>query len=170
MKLEYTLTPKDYKAGFGLHRRQRIIRRIVPWFGPCLLLIAFIGFIVFSVKNNSAWAAQCIALAVGALVITIGLPISRFINIRKGYRRLFPSGSHDRKSSIEINDVCIVREHSGASELKIPWNAVYGFAQDERVTMIYTNKDCFLLFPTHVMSPEQRAELGELVARHGVKS
>ena len=55
------------------------------------------------------------------------------------------------------------------AELKILWSGVYDFAQDEKITMFYTNKDCFLLFPTALMSVEQRTELNDLVARHVVK-
>ena len=75
MTLQYVLTLKDYRAAFRLHRRQALSRRLVPWIGPILLLIAVVSFIVCSVKNNTAFAAQAVALAAGSLVFTIGMPI-----------------------------------------------------------------------------------------------
>jgi hypothetical protein len=169
MTLEYTLTLNDYQAAFRLHRRRRLSRRLITWLGPILLLIAVVGFIVCSVENNTALAAQAVALAAGSLVFTIGMPISRFWNIRKTFNRLFPSSQKDRRSRITIDDQEVCRELSGVAELRVLWSGVYDFAQDEKVTLLYTNKDCFLLFPTALMSSEQRAELNELVARLLVK-
>ena len=45
-----------------------------------------------------------------------------------------------------------------------------GFAQDEKMTLLYVFKDRFLMFPTAALSPDQRSELGDLVARHVVRS
>ena len=169
MRLEYTLTLKDYKAAFRLHRRQKLSRRLVSWLGPVLLLIAVVGFVLCSVENNTALAGQAAALFAGSLVFTIGLPLSRSWNVRKSFSRLFPSGQADRRSKISIDDQGVCRELSGVAELRVLWSGVYGFAQDEKITMLYTSKDCFLLFPTELMSTDQRAELNELVARHTVK-
>jgi hypothetical protein len=55
------------------------------------------------------------------------------------------------------------------SEERYFWNAIVGFAQDEKMTLLYLDKDKFLLLPTYALSPEQRTELNELVARHVVK-
>jgi hypothetical protein len=169
MKFEYTLTLHDYKAAFRLHRQQKLFRRIVPLIGPILLLSALVGFVAFSVEKRIDWAAQCLALGTGALVVTVGLPISRFVSIRKGFKSLFPSGQKERRSAIDINAERIVREHLGANEVKMPWSAVFDFAQDDRITLIYTTKSCFLLFPTGVLSAAQRLELSELVARNVVR-
>jgi hypothetical protein len=169
MRLEYTLTLKDYKAAFRLHRQRKISRRLTVWLGPILMVIGVVGFVVCSVANNTPLAAQAAALTAGSLVFTIGMPISRSWNIRKSFNRLFPSGEKDRISRIAIDDQGICRELSGVAELKLSWNGIYDFAQDEKITLLYTNKDCFLLWPTALMSAEQRAELGGLVARHVVK-
>jgi hypothetical protein len=166
MRLEYILTLRDYKAAFRLHRRQKLTRRLLPWTGPILLLIAFIAFVIFSVHRNIELAGQAMALAAGSIVLSIGLPISRFTNIRRSFYRLFPPDAADRKSSIDIDRERIVRTLSGVSELKVLWSGVYSFVQDENVTMLYTNKDCFLFFPTQLMSSDQRAELSNLVAQH----
>ncbi|MBS1802481.1 MAG: YcxB family protein [Acidobacteria bacterium] len=169
MKLEYKLTLKDYKAAFRLHRRRKISRRLIAWLGPVLLVIGVIGFVLCSIANNTPLAAQAAALIAGSLVFTIGLPISRSWNIRRSFTRLFPSGENDRISRIAIDDQGICRELSGVAELKLSWNGIYDFAQNEKITLLYTNKDCFLLWPTGLMSTGQRAELDELVGRHVVK-
>ncbi len=79
---------------------------------------------------------------------------------------MFPSGQKDRTSAIDIDDERIVRELSGTSEFKVFWSAIYAFAEDKHLSLLYTNKDCFLIIPGRSMSPAQRAELNDLVARH----
>jgi hypothetical protein len=44
-----------------------------------------------------------------------------------------------------------------------------GFTQNDRITLIYINDRRFFLFPTTALSPAQRTELNDLVARHVVK-
>jgi len=101
--------------------------------------------------------------------MSIGMPISRFISVRKSFNRLFPPDQKDRTSTIDLNDERIVRELSGTSEFKVFWSAIYDFAEDVHVSLLYTNKDCFLIIPARSMSPAQRTELNDLVARHIVK-
>ena len=169
MKFEYSLTPQDYRAAFKLHRRQKLSRRIVPWIGPLILLTAVITFVVSSLYKNLELAAQSLAWAAGAVVFSIGIPVSRYINLRKSYTRLFPPGHRDRTSLIEIDDQGIRRSLSGTSELNLLWGEVYDFIQDNNVCMIYTNKDCFLILPTKIMSREDRTSLNEIVTRHLVR-
>lgn len=166
MQLKYTLTLADFKAAYRLHRRQEFSRRISIFIWPTLTLLCVIGFVVFSMLQRVNLAGDCLAVGAGAIVVAVGTPILRSVNIRKGYRRLFPPSRTVRSSHLDIDDERIVRENPGVSELKIPWSGLYGFAQDEQVTMLYTNKDCFLIIPTQALSSEQRSELNDLVARH----
>lgn len=166
MRLEYELSLQDFKAAFKLHNRQTFGRRFVPWIGPCLLCTSIIAFIVFSIRNDPKLAAQAIAISAGSLVITIGAPISRSLNCRRSFERLLPPERKNRISTIDLNDERIIRTISGVAELKLLWDGIYGFAQNERVTLIYTNKASFLIIPTRDMSPEQRGELDGLFTRH----
>jgi hypothetical protein len=168
MKLEYMLTLKDYKAANDLHRRQRLGRRIFPWLGPFLLLIGSVGFIVFSVSDHSELAADAVALSAGAAVITIGIPLSRAMNLRKCFKQLFPPNRTDPMSHLEITVDCILSSVPGISEGKIFWTGLFAFAQDERVTMIYLAPKRFLFFPTSALSPDERSELNRLVDSHKV--
>jgi hypothetical protein len=169
VKLTYTLTLADFKAARLLHRRQRVSRQIMHFIWPVLLVVFFVGAIVSSGNLQSQIFSQCLALGAGALVMTIGMPISRFLSIRRSFNRLFPPAQRDRTSTFEINDERIVRELAGTIELKLLWGAISDFVEDERVSLLYTNKDCFLIIPGRSMSTDQRAELNDLVARHVAK-
>jgi len=127
------------------------------------------AFIWASVNKNLAVASQAIALAGGSLTATIALPILRFINTRRGYKRMFPPTRTSRMTIIEIDDQGIVEENPGTEEIRLSWAGVLDFVQDERVTMIYINSCRFFLFPTAVLSSEQRSDLSKLVARNVVK-
>jgi len=169
MKLSYTLTLTDFKAARRLHRRKRFSRQIMHYIWPVLLIAFFAGIIVSSGNSHSQLFSQCFALGTVSLVMSIGMPISRFFSVRKSFNRLFPPGHKDRTSTIDINDERIIRELSGTSEFKVFWSAIYSFAEDAHVSLSYTNKDCFLIIPARSMSPVQRTELNDLVARNLVR-
>ena len=132
MKLEYTLTLADFKAGRRLHRRQKLGRRIGLYFWPLLTLVCLIGAVLFSGTTHTELFAQSFAIGTGALVASIGQPFLQFFQIRKSYNRLFHPGSTDRRSFVEINEEGIIRKLAGMSELKIMWGGVFGFAQDRK--------------------------------------
>jgi hypothetical protein len=79
---------------------------------------------------------------------------------------MFPFNTTETLLTIDIDEERIVSVMSGLSESKILWNAVVKFAQNEKVTLIYLAEIRFLFIPTSAFTPEQRAELNELVARH----
>jgi hypothetical protein len=166
MRLEYTLALADFKAARALHRRQKLSRRLIPWTGPILLVISITGLIAGSLMPNLTLASQSFGGILCAIVLTVGMPIQNALGIRRSFNRLFHAGHKDRRSVIEIDDEYIARQLSGMSELKVLWTGVYDFIQDDRVALIYTNKDCFLIIPSQAMSSDQRTELDSFVARH----
>ena len=169
MKMSYTLSLADFKAARRLHRRQRFTRQIMHFIWPILLIAFFAGAIISSGKPQSQLFSQCFALGLGSIVMSIGMPISRFFSVRRSFNRLFPSDQKNRTSTIDIDDERIVRGLSGTSEFKVLWSAIYDFAEDAHVSLIYTNKDCFLIIPARSISPDQRTELDEIVARKMVR-
>ncbi|MGB8028199.1 MAG: YcxB family protein [Terracidiphilus sp.] len=169
MKFEFTVTLEDYKAALRLHRSRKLSRRIFLWIGPSLFLISLILFVAGSFRNNTAILTQAIVLAAWSLLVTIAFPLLRLVMTRRGYKQMFPPTRFGRTSTIEIDDQRIVEENPGTEEVRLPWTGVMGFAQNDRVTLIYINANRFFLFPTSVLSPAQHAELNDLVARHVVK-
>jgi hypothetical protein len=166
MRLSYELTLRDFKAAYRLHSRGSFSLRMRPYIWPTVTLLCIIGLIVFSVRHDLQIVGLCLSIGTGALVGAIGTPILRFINIRKGYKRLFPPHRKDRTATIDIDDERILREIPGMSELRLLWTGLFDFAKDDKVMLLYTNKDCFLMIPTAAMSSEQQLELSECVARH----
>jgi len=102
----------------------------------------------------------------GLLWLTIYLPAWQAYAMRKCFKQIFPPGRTDGSSSIDIDADRIVSTVPGVSEGKFFWTGIVAVAQDEKVTLLYIRKHAFLFFPTQAMSPAQRNELNDLVARH----
>jgi len=170
MKLAYTLTLNDYKAAQVLHRRQKFTRQLAVWIWPALTLFGLAAMVAFTITNHSELFADSIALTFGALFITIFMPVARWHAVRRCFKQLFPPTRTDRSSAIDIDDDRILSAVPGVSEGKIFWQGLLQFAQDKKVTMLYTSEMRFIFFPTSVLTLEQREALKEMVERHGVKS
>jgi hypothetical protein len=116
-------------------------------------------------NSQSQLFAIFIAFGAGCLTASVASPFMRLYVDRRGFRRLFSPTRKDRSGYIDLDDNRILSGQPEVSEEKYFWNAIVGFAQDERMTLLYLDKDKFLLFPTHAMSTDQRTELNGLVAR-----
>jgi hypothetical protein len=169
MKVNYTLTMADYKASQRLHRRLKLSRRFIPFIYPSLTAFTSIGIFICLITDTPKMLMIWMPLLAGGLTGTILTPIIRFYAIRNGFKRIFLSGRVDQNISIDINDEYIFSELPGIGEGKYFWNGIVDFAQDEKITLLYVYKDRFLLFPTAVLSPDQRTELNDLVARNMVR-
>jgi hypothetical protein len=84
------------------------------------------------------------------------------------FKRIFPQTKTVSAISADIDDERIFCKNPGVSEGKFFWNAIVNFTQDEKVTVLYIDRRRFFFFPTNAMSPEERAELNDLIARHVV--
>jgi hypothetical protein len=167
MKLTYLLTLEDYKAAHVLHARQTIGRRITEFtfYLGMQILAAVVVMMTFAaaVMGNRYLVTTLIPVDAGVLWVAIFLPVARAISQRRCFKQLFPPNRTDRASHLEISEECILSGVPGLSEAKIYWPAVFAFAQDDRITMIYLAPRRFVFFPTSVLDSEQRAELNALV-------
>jgi hypothetical protein len=170
MKLTYELTLADYKAAQRLHIRQKFSRRInfYVWFVavPILAVLGLAFFIFFDVNKLTKSASVFFGAEAGLVWLAAYLPVWRAYAIRKCFKQILSPARTDRNSLIDIDDDRIVSTVPGVSEGRFFWNAILGFAQDEKVTLLYIREKAFLFFPTPAMSPAQRTELNHLVARH----
>jgi hypothetical protein len=170
MTLNYTLTLADYRAALQLHRHQKLGReiswyfwfRIMPVIGGLLLTwVLFTGF-----AEKRGFGQNPSVTFVPPLVFLL-LPLIHLNLERRQFNQSFPP--HGRSLSIRIDETGIVCANPGVSESTFNWNAVVGFAQDSKVTMLYIAKTRFLFFPARVMSSDERVELENLIARRGIK-
>jgi hypothetical protein len=145
------------------------VRRFGILIWPVALIISLVGALVFNAGGHPELFADCLAIGAGSLWLTLAFPILRFVNTRRCFKRLFLSAYPNRSVTAEISEECIVSTIPGVSEGKFFWNAILGFVQDEKATLLYVGKARFLIIPTPAMSSEQRSELDGLVARNIVR-
>jgi len=173
VKLTYTLTLADFKAGIRLHKRQKLGRRIhffvydvlIPLLGA-LALLSMITAYLSGEKELLDDVHLTFATIVAIAVLTIAI---RALRVRKAYKELFPPGRLDRNWSMEIDDEGILYSIRGVVEGRVLWSGILSVAQDDRIISIYISEIQYLSIPSPAMSSEQRAELNDLVARHVVK-
>ena len=173
MKLTYTLTLADYIAAIRLHRSQTFARRFIfglLYFGlPFLAVVGLAGIVLLKAIGKTEPTSGYIFEEAVLLFLSIGLPLARIVDVRICFRRIFANAKVIPTITAVIDEECVRSEIPGVSEGKFFWSAIIDFAQDEKVTLLYIRKKAFLFFPPFVLSPDQRAELNDLVARHVVK-
>jgi hypothetical protein len=173
LKLTYTLTLGDYKAGIRLHKRQKIGRRIHFFIYdvafPSIAILALLGTIAAYAYGQSDLVNGLIVPDTALVSIALLVPLLRAYRIRKSYKQLFPPGRIDRNWSIDIDDEQIVYSIPGVCEGKIFWSGVFAFVQDDRITSLYISENQYISIPTTALTPEQQTELNDIVARNMVR-
>ena len=173
MKLTYTFTFADWKAALRLHSRQTIGRRIhrfVYDFVIPALAVLGLGCMVFANSNGQKEIVDDLVTPVIALVgLAIILPFLRNYMMRRGFKGMFPPSETGPGYSLDIDNERIVSTRPGIGEATYYWTGISAVAQNNKIMLLYLSEILFLGIPAHTLSPDQRAELNDLVARHVVK-
>ena len=173
MRLTYTLTIDDYKAGIRLHKQQKLARRvhffIYDVVFPALAILSLLGTIAAYLLGQSDLVDNLIVPNIVLVSISILVPLLRAYRVRKSYKQLFPPGRLDRNWLIDIDGERIISSVPGVAESSIPWSGIYAFAHDDKIASLYISEDQYISIPAAAFTPDQRAELNELIARNVVK-
>jgi len=170
MKIEFTLTFGLFKAAYALYQKRQLSVRLMFPISIAALAGGILGAVLIHDNGPFGWLSPLFAGAIGGgFVGTILLPLIRIYAVRKAFASFLPRPVEGRILSYEIDGEQIRSEVSGIGSGKIQWSAIYDFAQNESVTLLYFTKRRFYFFPTAALTPVQRAELNDLVTRHGVK-
>jgi hypothetical protein len=151
MHLEYKLTYSDFKAAVRLHESEKLRKNALR---------------DYLISEFASVFMPLLAIAVGVAVVP--LLISHF-NTRKLFKGIFSRYRLNRSYSINMDDKQIIISYSAASDEKYSWADFCDFAHDEKISLIYLDKDRILTIPTHTLSSNQRTALNDLVARNVVR-
>ncbi len=171
MTFKYTVSLEDYKAALALHSRRSLSARIAHlclfWLPTTVgtfigLLIMHLGFHL-QYMRIFPWLSALFWVA----VVCIAAPIQHASYMRRVFDKRIPAGN--RANWTDINDQGVTSAIVGTEEGVFSWEDVAGFAQNEKITLLYLDKRRFLFFPTSVLNQSQRAELKDLVARNLVR-
>jgi hypothetical protein len=173
MKLDYAVTLADWKAAIRLHMRQKLGRRIhlaIFNFVIPVLAVLGLGYIVFANSTGQSGVVDELVMPVTVLVlISILIPIMRNFAIRKSFKGMFPPSETGPGYSLDIDNERILSVRPGSGEAKYFWTGICGVAQDNKITLLYISDILFLGIPTRVLSPADRTELYDLIARNVVR-
>lgn len=171
MKLIYTFTLADYQAAQQLHWNQTLLRRAtsfaVYWFLPALLCSIALETgrkMGLFLTNWSVGYVLLFGFVLGLLTLKFLEPMRRSKMFRKRFERRHPPDQ--RIASIEIDNEGVCSAIFGSDEVKRPWSDIVGFAQNDKVTLLYLAKNRFLPFPTTALTSTEFTELNDLVVRH----
>jgi uncharacterized membrane protein YeaQ/YmgE (transglycosylase-associated protein family) len=166
MKIEFKLSFALFRAAYKLFWRRQLSARLIFPISVAMLIAGILGAVVVDERGPFGWLVSVCAGAIGGGVVgTLLLPLMRIYSVHRAYRHFLPSPVDDKLLSFEIDDVCISSLIPGVGAGTIQWSAICDFAQDEKVTLLYLTKKRFYFFPNSAMTPAQRAELADLIAR-----
>jgi hypothetical protein len=169
MNLTYVPTIKDYRAGLRLHYRQKLTRRIVHFLGLWMLPLFILLMSTPTIYDKLTQPEEHLG-GFGWLTIAVAssfmVPLLQYYGVKKQFNRAFPLQQTVGGISIEVNNDRIVFTIPGISVGTYYWTGITESAQDERITLLYTGKNRFMMFPTQALSADQRTELNDLVTRH----
>jgi hypothetical protein len=166
MKFSYKLSQWDYGEASRLHRHQKVgrrvrfqfIYRVVPVF--CVVGLVLLG--AYDIKAHTLPAWLLLSFAITLLWLGILMAFAPRENVRRAFRRSVTAG----QISICVDDEYVLVQVPGVSETKMVWKAFVGIARNDKMILLYTSEDCFLIFPTSAMSMEQQIELNSAIDRN----
>jgi hypothetical protein len=166
MTFNCTFSVWDYEEAFRLHRRQNTGRRVRFLFLYQLVPVMSVAGLVLlgaygpTAKTLPGWLVLSFASALLWAGIATGLA-SR--NLAR--RRFRQNGGRDH-CSVDLDDERVLIQVHGVSEMKRFWNGFVAVARNDKIILLYTSKDCFVIFPLSAMSAEQTMELTTIIQRN----
>ncbi len=166
MTFNCTLSVGDYDEAFRLHQRQnagRWVRFLLLYrIAPVLSVVGLVLLGAYGPKTNTlpGWLVLSFASALLWVGIVTGLA-SRNIA-----RRRHRQNAGQDQCSVFVDDECVLIQVPGVSETKRFWNCFVAVARNDKIILLYTSKDCFVIFPISAMSVEQKMELITIIQRN----
>jgi hypothetical protein len=166
MKFKLKLSRSDYEEAERLHRRQNVGRqvrfllvyRVVP-------ILSAVGLVLLGANAPQAPTLPgWLVITFVAALLWIGITSVSAPRVR--ISRRIKQDATSGELSVYINDECVLIQVPGISETKRFWNSFVDVVHDEKVTLLYTSKDCFTIFPFRAMTADQQAELLTTIDRN----
>jgi hypothetical protein len=173
MNFSVSITLEDYQEAMKLHRSQKLTRRLCHYLPYFILLFAAAAIFVFLAFFDTRQSPPSISESVCAVLffaMALWLPIGRRQIIRKRFGEVYPPGQTDKTVSVDIDDDRVVYSHPGFIEAKYSWSTILDTVQNNKLTLLYVSKNCFLLIPVTLLLAAERSEFNALIARHLARS
>ncbi len=167
MRITYKTSVADYRAAYRMYQRKNLFLRYDQIIWPAVTVLCLVAIVASD--SHSALNRVGRELIIYPLLLSVGLPLLRALNAYRIYRDVHKETPSRPEVTTEITPEQIVDVTPGESNLAYTWPSVVGFGQNAKITVICMKSLQLIFFPTSVLSSNQRAELDELVSRHGIK-
>jgi hypothetical protein len=165
MEFEFKLSLWDYEEAERLHRRQNVGRqarfllvyRAVP-------VLSAVGLVLLGAYGSSTPTLPgWLVLSFVAALLWIGILFAFAPRTRISRRVKRDAGAGEIR--VCVDDECVLIQNPGVSETKRFWNSFLDVVRNDKVILLYTSKDCFIIFPARNMTAELQAELTATIER-----
>jgi hypothetical protein len=170
MQLSFEITLAEFKSALKLYSRETTGRRI-HWFiydyvipGVAVAAVAFTLLAYLASHSNVDGAF--VALDVAIVSVAVLSFILRRSRVRAMFRSLLPPAATSPMRLLAFSEDQILSALEGVGEARYLWTAIMKCVQSDTVILLFISKEQFLLIPQRILSPAQRIELNDLVARH----
>jgi len=140
-----------------------MFRFLYGWLIPLFLLY----FILAELWNAATGSAPVGDVLLGALTMSLVVAAIvgyRIFRLRRAYKKSV-FAKHEPGIALAFNDEYFVSGLPGRSEGRFLWSALYDFAENDRIALIYTSKRRFVVVPKHAMPSDSWDTLRALVPR-----
>jgi hypothetical protein len=167
IRITHTSSLAVYKAVFKLRKRDGFFSR--NWLALLIYPTVLVALGLIFARHNYSVVVVCFHLAPLLITFWVLTPAFRFYEVRDAYRNSRRGLDASQEFTMETDSDQIVSGTPGLRRFAYDWASVLAFAQNESVTVFRMTGHHLVFFPTPCLTPEQRAELDELVSRHGIR-
>jgi hypothetical protein len=162
-RYEFQLSYQEFLAGIRLGRRRSpkaMLRFVLSWIWPAFLLLIEIAVLWDAKAQGSKWSDDGLVTLVLTLLLAASL-VFRISRLRRSFRRS-RFADPERVTALAFNHEYFVVGSTGRSEGRFLWPALYDFAENERVVLVYTSKSRYIVIPKRAMAEESWQIVREL--------
>lgn len=166
----YRLSYSEWLTGLRLARKRSpvsMLRFVCSWLIPALLLYLLAAITWNAIREKAVWSDAGPSITVLALLL---LTFSSYRILRR--RRISKRSAVVRNEhgiAIAFNDEYFVAGLHGLNEGRFLWSALYDFAENDTVAIIYTSKKSFVVVPKHAIPPDSWVALRTLAPQRKPK-
>lgn len=126
-----------------------MLRYAISWLIPLFLIYMLLALLWNAIHGHARWDDAARGGAVFAMMLS-AIVGYRIFRLRRAYR-LSSMARHKQGIALAFNEEYFVSGLPEHSEGRFRWPALYDFAENGRVALLYTAKNRAIVIPKHAM-------------------
>jgi hypothetical protein len=163
IRITYTLSAQDFIDAHRMRRQENPVQR---WSMRILYvlvaLISVAGVLMLAVEPSRETVQRVLPLFI---FVAVWLWFVRWFPSRYARRQFESHAAAQLEQTTEFSESGILTRSAQGGESLIPWKAVRGFVETDRLFVLYVSPTLFVLYPKRVVGDGELQGLRELFAR-----